>query len=84
MHKATGTPLASLFRETVVLRIGALLALLILAAVPALAQHQVTGEVTDADDGESLPGVNIVVKDGGIWYAETAAYGPVTEVGHAF
>ena len=29
---------------------------------PALAQHQVTGEVTDAEDGESLPGVNIIVK----------------------
>ena len=28
--------------------------------------------------------VDIVVKDGGIWYAESAAYGPVTEVGHAF
>ena len=29
---------------------------------PSFAQHQVTGEVTDADDGESLPGVNIIVK----------------------
>ena len=28
----------------------------------AFAQHEVTGEVTDADDGSSLPGVNIVVK----------------------
>ena len=76
MQKATGMPL--LFRETVVQRVaarrrgqqvsktGALLAALVLAlglaASPALAQHQVTGEVTDAEDGESLPGVNIVVK----------------------
>jgi hypothetical protein len=28
--------------------------------------------------------VDIVVKDGGIWYAESAAHGPVTKVGHAF
>ena len=35
-------------------------------------------------DIDALSRVNIVVKDGGIWYAETAAYGPVTEVGHAF
>jgi imidazolonepropionase-like amidohydrolase len=33
---------------------------------------------------ETLDNVDIVVKDGGIWYAESAAYGPVTEVGHAF
>ena len=30
--------------------------------LPAYAQFQVTGEVTDADDGISLPGVNIIVK----------------------
>ena len=73
MHKAT-----SVFRETVVQRVaarrgwwhlrksGALLVALFLmvglSALPALAQHQMTGEVTDAEDGESLPGVNIVVK----------------------
>ncbi len=73
MHKAT-----SVFRETMVQRVaarrggwrfrkaGALLAALFvifgLSALPALAQHQMTGEVTDAEDGESLPGVNIVVK----------------------
>jgi imidazolonepropionase-like amidohydrolase len=33
---------------------------------------------------EVLDNVDIVVKDGGIWYAESAAHGPVTEVGHAF
>ena len=33
-----------------------------LSASPAIAQHQVTGEVVDAEDGEALPGVNIVVK----------------------
>jgi TonB-linked SusC/RagA family outer membrane protein len=31
-------------------------------ASPALAQHEVTGEVTSAEDGTTLPGVNIVVK----------------------
>lgn len=42
-----------------------LVALLILGGAgitPANAQHMVTGKVTDADDGSSLPGVNIVVK----------------------
>lgn len=29
---------------------------------PATAQHEVTGEVTDAETGRTLPGVNIVVK----------------------
>jgi imidazolonepropionase-like amidohydrolase len=33
---------------------------------------------------ETLDHVEIVVKDGGIWYAESAAHGPVTEIGHAF
>lgn len=33
---------------------------------------------------DAMQHVDIVVKDGGIWYAESAAYGPVTEVGHAF
>jgi imidazolonepropionase-like amidohydrolase len=33
---------------------------------------------------DAMQHVGIVVKDGGIWYAESAAYGPVTEVGHAF
>lgn len=32
---------------------------------------------------EALDNVDIVVKDGGVWYAESAAYGPVTEIGHA-
>ena len=41
-------------------------------------------------DGDPLANINamqhvdIVVKDGGIWFAESAAFGPVTEVGHAF
>ncbi|MEM8486547.1 MAG: TonB-dependent receptor [Bacteroidota bacterium] len=33
-----------------------------LSAVPANAQHMVSGEVIDAEDGSSLPGVNIIVK----------------------
>jgi imidazolonepropionase-like amidohydrolase len=28
--------------------------------------------------------VEIVIKDGGVWYTESAAYRPVTEIGHAF
>jgi TonB-linked SusC/RagA family outer membrane protein len=47
-------------------RIGLLLAPLILVgafgASPALAQHEVTGEVVDAEEGSTLPGVNIVVQ----------------------
>jgi len=31
-------------------------------ASPAVAQHEVTGEVVDAEEGSTLPGVNIVVK----------------------
>ena len=40
------------------------LALLLVFAAPAVAQdeHTVSGTVTDAADGQSLPGVNIVVK----------------------
>ena len=49
-----------------ILKKGALLAAFFiavgLAASPASAQHVVTGEVTDSDDGSSLPGVNIIVK----------------------
>ena len=33
---------------------------------------------------EVLDYVDIVIKDGGIWYSERAAYGSVTEIGHAF
>ncbi len=33
---------------------------------------------------EVLDNVDIVIKDGGVWYSEGAAYGPVTEIGHAF
>lgn len=33
-----------------------------LAVAPASAQHEVSGEVTDAESGATLPGVNIVVK----------------------
>lgn len=40
----------------------ALLIALGIWATPTLAQHMVTGEVIDAEDGSSLPGVNIVVK----------------------
>lgn len=46
--------------------IGTLLAAIIVAfglwSSPALAQHVVSGEVIDAEDGASLPGVNIIVK----------------------
>ena len=35
-------------------------------------------------DINALAYVNIVVKDGVIWYSETAAAGPVTKIGHAF
>ena len=35
-------------------------------------------------DINALGHVNIVVKDGVIWYAEAAANGPVTQIGHAF
>ena len=34
-------------------------------------------------DINALRHVNIVVKDGVIWYAEAAAPGPVTQIGHA-
>ena len=33
---------------------------------------------------EVLDYVDIVIKDGGVWYAEWAAYGTVTEIGHGF
>ena len=33
---------------------------------------------------DAMAHVEIVVKDGGVWYAESAASGPVIEIGHAF
>lgn len=33
---------------------------------------------------EVLDNVDVVIKDGGVWYAEGAAFGPLTEIGHAF
>ena len=33
---------------------------------------------------EVLDYVDVVIKDGGVWYSERAAYGSVTEIGHAF
>ncbi len=33
---------------------------------------------------EVLDYVDVVVKDGGVWYSERAAHGPVTEIGHPF
>ena len=33
---------------------------------------------------DNLANVELVIKDGGIWYAEPAAFGPVTNIGHAF
>ena len=35
-------------------------------------------------DIAALSRIDIVVKDGGIWYSERAAYGAVTDIGHAF
>ncbi len=35
-------------------------------------------------DIDALADVEIVVRDGVIWYAESAAFGPVTDIGHAF
>ena len=36
------------------------------------------------DNIDVIANVEIVVKDGGLWYAESSAYGAVTEIGHAF
>ncbi len=33
---------------------------------------------------EVLDQVEIVIKDGGVWYSEQAAFGPVVEIGHGF
>lgn len=33
---------------------------------------------------EVLDNVDVVIKDGGVWYSERAAYGAVTDIGHAF
>ena len=33
---------------------------------------------------EVLDYVDVVIRDGVVWYAERAAYGPVTQIGHAF
>lgn len=33
---------------------------------------------------EVLDYVEIVIKDGGVWYSEKAAFGPVVDIGHAF
>ena len=78
MPKVTGTaftpPLSGLFAQRIAACwkgqracnastvLVALFALSMLWATPAAAQHQVTGEVVDADDGSTIPGVNIVVK----------------------
>jgi imidazolonepropionase-like amidohydrolase len=35
-------------------------------------------------DIDALSRVDVVIKDGGVWYSERAAHGPVTEIGHAF
>lgn len=40
----------------------ALLLMPVIGALPAYAQHDVAGRVVDAEDGGTLPGVNIVVK----------------------
>ena len=77
MQKGTNWRFASVFSTRpaggtgpwarwLVRRSGVLLLLLFVGvglwAAPALAQHEVTGEVTSAEDGTTLPGVNIVVK----------------------
>jgi len=33
---------------------------------------------------DAMQNVEIVIKDGGVWYSESSAHGPVTDVGHAF
>ena len=52
-------------KESLIRKSGVLLVLLLigigLGASPVSAQHSVTGEVTDAEEGGGLPGVNIVV-----------------------
>ncbi len=53
---------AALSAKKVCALLVALFLLASLEALPSFAQHQVSGEVTDADDGTSLPGVNIIVK----------------------
>jgi TonB-linked SusC/RagA family outer membrane protein len=55
--RQTGQPV---WKGSVVLTLFVLL--LGLGAQPAMAQHEVSGEVTDAEEGVTLPGVNIVVK----------------------
>ena len=35
-------------------------------------------------DIDALSRVDVVIKDGVLWYSERAAQGPVTEIGHAF
>ena len=48
-----------------VVRVCSMIALMLLfgfAMTPAQAQHVVTGEVVDAEDGSSLPGVNVIIK----------------------
>ena len=77
MQKGTNWRFASVFStrpaggtgpwaRRLVRRSGVLLLLLFVGiglwAAPTLAQHEVTGEGTSAEDGTTLPGVNIVVK----------------------
>ena len=41
----------------------------VLFAVPAMAQNKtVTGKVTDAKDGSTMPGVSVVAKGHNNWY----------------
>ena len=63
MQKADNTLLVtSPFSTRLCAVLVALFVLVGLSAAPVMAQHMVSGEVLDADEGFSLPGVNIVVK----------------------
>jgi imidazolonepropionase-like amidohydrolase len=35
-------------------------------------------------DVDVLDNVDVVIRDGVVWYSERAAYGPVTDIGHGF
>ena len=62
MQKNTGTTRTAFTILPAALFIALLFVGLAVLAPAAHAQHEVTGTVTDAEDGTTLPGVNIVVK----------------------
>lgn len=44
----------------------------------------VGGMLLDGYEAEPIHHSVVVFEDGGVWYSESAAYGVVTEIGHAF